>query len=134
MRKIVATWIAITALMLGGCATELQKLQTVWSMATSASVSPQQIIVAGNAFDAAEASATQYLLWCKANPTVAPAACTLPIRKKVVAAVRAGRSARTSLEPYVVSGTAGPAALFNTLVSSINTLQTNIPPTVGAPK
>ena len=116
------------ALSLGGCA----NLQNAWQMITSASVSPTQIIVAGNAFDAAEASATQYLLFCKVNPVMK--GCDLTTRKTVVAAVRAGRTARNGLEPYVVTGTAGPAALFNTMVSSINTLQAQLPVATGAAK
>ena len=116
------------ALSLGGCA----NLQTAWQMITSASVSPTQIIVAGNAFDAAEASATQYLLFCKVNPVMK--VCDLTTRKTVVAAVRAGRTARNGLEPYIVSGTAGPSALFNTMVASINTLQAQLPAATGAAK
>jgi|SRR5271163_2153419 len=131
MKKLLL--VVSMTLALGACA----NLQTAWTLITSATVSPTQIIVAGNAFDAAEASATQYLLYCKANPTVG-APCALATRKTVVAAVRAGRTARNGLEPYVVSGTAGPSALFNTMITSINTLQTNLPaaavPVTGAPK
>ena len=116
------------ALALGGCA----NLQNAWQVITSASVSPTQIIVAGNAFYAAEASATQYLLFCKVNPVMK--GCDLTTRKTVVAAVRAGRTARNGLEPYIVSGTAGPAALFNTMVMSINTLQAQLPAATGAAK
>jgi hypothetical protein len=122
--------ILITTLALVGCA----NLQTVWTTITSASVSPTQIIVAGNAFDAAEASATQYLSACKSKALPA-STCTLAIRKQVVASVRAGRAARNGLEPYVVSGTAGPAALYNAMVTSINTLQQNLPAaTPGVPQ
>lgn len=119
MKKLLLT--VSLALSLGACA----NLQTAWEVITSASVSPTQIIVAGNAFDAAEASATQYLMYCKVNPAMT--ACGLAARKNVVAAVRAGRTARNGLEPYVVSGTAGPSALFNAMVTSINTLQANLP-------
>jgi hypothetical protein len=119
MKRLVIT--VCIVLSLGACA----NLKTAWQVATSASVSPTQIIVAGNAFDAAEASATQFLLYCKANAVTS--ACALPIRRKIVAAVRAGRTARNGLEPYVTSGTAGPSALFNVLINSINTLQTNLP-------
>jgi hypothetical protein len=126
--KKLPFWIAV-ALTLGGCA----NLQTVWTTITSASVSPTQIIVAGNAFDAAEASATQYLLACKSK-AIPASTCNLVTRKQVVASVRAGRSARNSLEPYVISGTAGPAALYNAMVTSINTLQSNLPAPTGAPQ
>ena len=126
MKKLILA--ATLALSLGACA----NLQNAWQMITSASVSPTQIIVAGNAFDAAEASATQYLLFCKVNPVMK--GCDLTTRKTVVAAVRAGRTARNGLEPYIVSGTAGPSALFNTMVTSINTLQAQLPAATGAAK
>jgi hypothetical protein len=111
-------------LTLGACAS----LQTAWSVVTGASVSPTQIIIASNAFDAGEASATQYLLYCKAT-VPAPSYCALKTRQAVVSAVRAGRVARNQLEPYVVSGTAGPATIYNTLVATVTSLQTQIPST-----
>jgi hypothetical protein len=115
------------ALSLGACATFDKDIQTAWAVITSAAVTPQQIIIASNAFDAAEASTTQYLLYCKVNPALT--VCAVKNRQLVIAAVRAGRSARTQLEPYVTSGTAGPAAIYNTLTASISTLQANLPVT-----
>ena len=109
------------ALSLGACAS----LQTAWSVLTEASVSPTQILVAANAFDAGEASATQYLLFCKANP--AQSVCALKTRQIVVVAVRAGRVTRNKLEPYIVSGTAGPAALYNDLIATVTALKSQIP-------
>lgn len=122
MRKLI--YVLVAGSLLAGCA----NLQTAWQMVTSASVSPTQIIVAGNAFDALEATATQYLLYCK-SIKYAQQACALGNRKPVVAAVRAGRSARNQLEPYVTSGTAGPSAIYNTLVAAITTLQKTPLPT-----
>lgn len=122
MKRLTVTLALLSSLALAGCATTLQKLDTAWQIVTSASVSPTQIIVAGNAFDALEATATQYLLYCKSVGN-APQPCTLGNRKPVVAAVRAGRNARNQLEPYVVSGTAGPAAIYNTLIAVITQLQ-----------
>lgn len=112
---------------LGACAT----LEKDWAIVTGVSVSPTQIIIAANAFDAGEASATQYLLYCKAT-TPAPSYCALQTRKAVVSAVRAGRAARTQLEPYIVSGAAGPVAIYNTLVAVVSQLQTQIPVTGGS--
>lgn len=126
MKKLLL--IGALALSLGGCAS----LQTAWGVITGATVSPTQIIVAANAFDAGEASATQYLLFCKANP--AETYCALKTRQSVVSAVRAGRVARNQLEPYIVSGTAGPSAIYNTLVATVTSLQTQIPVTAGASK
>jgi hypothetical protein len=112
-------------LALGACAT----LENTWSVITGASVSPTQIIVAANAFDAGEATATQYLLYCKANPAASP--CALATRQAVIKAVRAGRVTRGQLEPYIVSGAAGPSALYNALVATVTQLQSQIP-TTGA--
>jgi len=114
---------------LGACAS----LQTAWNVVTGTEVSATQILVAANAFDAGEAGATQYLLFCKAT-VPPPSYCALKTRQTVVAAVRAGRVARTQLEPYIVSGAAGPAALYNTLVATITTLQAQIPTTSGVTK
>lgn len=131
MKKILVA--AVLALSLGGCATFQtfeNNVKTAWSMVTSASVSPTQIIVAANGFNAVKATATQYLLYCKSVNYV-PQACSLSNRQVVVKSVRAGTVARNQLEPYVTSGTAGPAAIYNTLVSVISSLQaSNLP--VGA--
>lgn len=126
IRKLLV-FILLT-LPLGACAT----LQTDWAIITGASVSPTQIIVAANAFDAGEASATQYLLYCKATVPV-PSYCALKTRQTVISAVRAGRVARSQLEPYITSGTAGPSAVYNTLVAIVASLQAQIPST-GATK
>ena len=114
---------------LGACAS----LQTAWSVVTGVSVSPTQIIVAANAFDAGEASATQYLLYCRAAAPP-PSYCALATRQQVVAAVRAGRVTRAQLEPYIVSNTAGPAALYNALIATVTSLQSQIPTTPGVAK
>ena len=121
MKKLLL--VILLPLLLGACAS----LQTAWNVVTGVSVSPQQIVIAANAFDAGEASATQYLLYCKQVPTTS--ICALKTRQAVVSAVRAGRVTRGQLEPYIVSGTAGPAALYNTLMVTVQSLQAQIPVT-----
>ncbi len=64
MKKLLVLALALT---LGACA----NLKTAYQVITEASVSPTQIIVAANAFDALEGTATQYLVYCKANLTTA---------------------------------------------------------------
>jgi hypothetical protein len=127
MKRLVL--VAALALSLAGCAS----FQTAWSVVTGASASPTQIIVAANAFDAGEASATQYLLYCKAT-VPAPSYCALATRRSLVTAVRAGRAARNQLEPYIVSGAAGPAALYNSLVAAVTQIQAEIPTNPGVAK
>lgn len=123
MRKYLAAALVLGSLALGGCASELQKLHTVYSIVTETTVSPSTIIVAANSFDALEATATQYLSYCKAN--LSTSACSADNRRTVIKAVRAGRAARNQLETYVTNNTAAPSAIYNTLVAAINTLNTS---------
>jgi len=120
--------IAVLSLSLAGCAT-FQKLgqdiSNVVGIVTSAKVTPQQILVVANAYDAVEATATQYLLYCHVNPAIPQ--CALKTRKLVVADVRAGRAARNALEPYVISGGAGPSDIYNTLVATITAIKNDTP-------
>lgn len=110
----------ILALALGGCATELQKLQSVYTVVTGATVSPQAIVVAANSFDALEGTATTYLVYCRKN--LATAICSAQNRRIVIGAVRTGRNARNQLETYVARQTPAPAPLYNVLITAINAL------------
>src|SRR6266436_7253098 len=115
------------ALTLSACA----NLKTAYQVITEASVSPTQIIVAANAFDALEGTATQYLVYCKAN--LITTICSADNRRGVIKWVRTGRAARNQLETYIASNTTGPAAVYNTLIAAIN--QLNLTPAAsGAPK
>ncbi len=122
MKKLLILALALT---LGACA----NLKTAYQVITEASVSPTQIIVAANAFDALEGTATQYLVYCKAN--LATTICSADNRRSVIKYVRSGRAARNQLETYVAAGNAGPAGLYNTLIAAVN--QLNLSP-VGAPR
>jgi hypothetical protein len=133
MKKLFIAAALLASVTLGGRASTLTKLQTAWSVVSSASVTPTQIIVAGNAFDALEATATQYLLYCK-SVNYAPQPCALGNRKPVVAAVRSGRAARNQLETYAAQGNAGPADLYNTLTAAITSLQQSKVIVTGATK
>ena len=113
------------ALTLSACA----NLKTAYQVITEASVSPTQIIVAANAFDALEGTATQYLVYCKSN--LATPVCSADNRRSIIKYVRSGRAARNQLETYVAAGNAGPSGLYNTLIAAIN--QLNLSP-VGAPR
>jgi hypothetical protein len=119
--------IAFLALALGGCA----QLKTVYSLVTDTVVSPTQVIVTANAFDALEGSATQYLVYCKAN--LATSTCSAANRRAVIQYVRAGRAARNQLETYIVQNANAPSAVYNALVAAVNSLNAT-PAASGAPK
>ena len=114
----------IGLLALGGCST----LQNIGTIVTGASVTPSQVYIAANAFDAVEATATTYLNLPACGGT-AKLCRTAAAVKAIVPAVRSGRAARNQLEAAVNAngGTAPvPASLYSVLVGSTNTLQTII--------
>lgn len=118
----------VLAVGLGGCAQFKAfeaKLETAYQVVSSTAVTPQQIIVAANAFDIAKGTATQFLVFCKTHAAVQ--ACALPIRQQIVKYVRAGTVTRNQLEVYAAQGKAGPIDLYNTLKATINSLDAATP-------
>lgn len=105
-------------LLLGGCLT----LGDLYNVATGVTVTPTQMYVAANSFDAIEVTATNYIVLCNTSP--ANPACNKTAIKKLIPAIRAGRIARNNLEAFVAAnpGTPGPTTLYNALVSAIATL------------
>ena len=119
MKKIFLTFTLI--LSLAGCST----LQNDWAVLTSQQVTVTTVAVAGNTFDALEATATAYLRLPKCSST-SGAVCRDPsATKKIIPAVRAGRVARNNLEQFFVAhpGQLGPQGLYDALQASITTLQ-----------
>lgn len=108
-------------LLVSGCA----GLQKDWGIITGSTVSPQAVVVAGNAFNALEGTATSYLSFCKANKALPACAGYVAVRKKIIPAVRSGRVARNNLEAFLVAnpGQLGPSGLYNALIAAVNTLQ-----------
>lgn len=101
-----------------GCA----QIKNAYDTVRQASVSPNQVYIAANAFDAIEASATQYLRLppCGKLPCRSPSATN-----SLVASIRAGRLARNKLESAVNADPSGPvdANLYATLTSSTSTIK-----------
>lgn len=119
MKKI---FLALTlAVSLAGCAT----FTKTWDAVTGATVSPAAVIVAANAFDALEVTATNYLRLKKCTGTNGPVCRDPAATAKIIPAVRSGRVARNNLEQFLKDnpGALGPAGLYNALTASINTLQ-----------
>ena len=119
MRKII---LALSfAIGLTACAS----LQNDWNVLTSTQVTITTVAVAGNTFDALEATATAYLRLPRCGST-SGAVCRDPAAsKKIISAVRAGRVARNNLEQFFVDhpGQLGPQGLYDALQASIATLQ-----------
>lgn len=109
------------ALSLAGCAA-WQKVENAYQTVTTATVTPEQVYIAANAFDGIEASATNYLRL----PVCGSAPCRNPnATKSIVSAIRSGRLARNKLESAVGANPSGPvdANLYATLTSSTSTIK-----------
>lgn len=117
MRKLI---IALTlTLSVAGCA----NFQNTWGIVSGATVSPTAVYVARNSFDAAEVSATNYIVFCKVHP--ATYGCSKTAIAKLIPAVRSGRVARNNLTQFQKDnpGVLGPVGLYNALNSATNTIQ-----------
>lgn len=104
----------------------IQAAVNVYERVTTTTVTPTQIVVVANAFDSVKSIATGYLQYCKGTPSAkicAPGtkASPGPLRR-VIAFMRTGTTARDKLEPFILTGGAGPGDVFNVLVDSVNGL------------
>lgn len=94
MRKLIAP--IIMAFALAGCAQQIAEFKTAYSAVTGNIVTPQQVIIAANAFDAIKGTATNYLRLPKCP---AAAVCRTPSASaQVIAAIRTGTSDRNQLK------------------------------------
>lgn len=126
MKKVILA--GLLALTLGGCSTGLTTVENVWNSATSGTVSVTAVSVAGNSYDALQATATNYLHVCNTTPSAIPTCKNVSANKQLIRAVRAGRIARANLEQFYKDhpGQLGPKGLYDALQAATNTLQTVI--------
>jgi hypothetical protein len=112
MRQII-TGLAI-ALALAGC--------SALSTLEGTTVSPTAMIVAVNAFDGVESTATNYIRYCTPKPQ--SVGCSATAIQQLVPAIRSGRIARNNLEGFVQQnpGALGPVGLYNALTAATQTL------------
>jgi hypothetical protein len=128
MRKLAL--VLVLSLGLSGCAA-IQRLETIYSEVSGSTISPQQVYIAVNAFDAAKATVAQYFNYCRPFVNVvthralasAPAACSDNNRRTVIKYSRAGTAARNQLETYLIAGTAAPTQIYQTLVAAVGSLK-----------
>lgn len=117
--RILVTAIALTSLV--GCAS----LTNDYNAITGSTVSPTAVIVAANAFDAVEATATNYLRLKKCSATTGPVCRNVAATAAIIPAIRSGRQARNNLEAFMQAnpGVLGPTGLYNALTMATSTLE-----------
>jgi hypothetical protein len=123
MRKLLI--LAAVGLSLGGCAqlnTALNEFKSVYTYATTATVSSGQAAIVANAYDTLKATAVNYGNYCIAQHFPKPV-CSAGNRRIVIKAVRAGDAARAQIELPITTGQPVTATIYNTLVAVIKDLQ-----------
>ena len=108
---------------LSGCA-GLTKLQDVFEVATTVTVSPQFIVIAANSFNAIEASATNYLRLTRCDKTSSKVCRDKAITAILIPAVQNTRKARNDLIAFQRThpGELGTQGLYDALQLSLTTL------------
>lgn len=116
-------FLIVSALTLGlaSCA----QLTADYNAITGATVSPTAVIVAGNAFDAVEATGKNYLRLPKCTATNGPVCRNPTATAQIIPAMRAGRQARTALENFMQQnpGPLGSTGLYSALTTATSTLE-----------
>lgn len=123
--------IAMLGLALGGCAqleelkTRVDQAATVVSSSVNTAVSPTNVIIASNAFDAMQVIATKYLRLPRCSGTSGPICRSPAATPPLIAAVKAGRKARDAAQDYVRNNPNGmvPGDLYQALTGTVKTIQ-----------
>ena len=105
------------SLALAGCA----NLQGIYTLATTATVPANSVVIAANSFDALKATAINYGNYCISQKFPQPI-CSAANRRSVIKAVNAGAAARNALEASMNTGQPALSTVYNTLISAVNTL------------
>lgn len=124
MNKFIASIIIVFALT--GCAQVQKTFDTVGNAITAAenAVTPQQIYIAANAFDAVKVSATNYLE-LKRCPQNAPFCRDPAVTKKLIPLIRAGTIARNNAVAWARANPNGFAdvSLYEKLTGITSTIE-----------
>lgn len=116
------TLILLLALSLAGCAGDLAKIQGIYTFATTATVPAGDVVVAANAFDALNATATNYGNYCIDQHFPRPL-CSAANRRAVIKWVNSGLNAKHALEGSINSGQSALATTYNALIAAVNGLK-----------
>lgn len=117
--------LAIGAIGLGGCqGTKFGDFVNTIKSAATGTISPEAIYIARNAYDAAEASATNYIS-LKRCPVQAPFCRDPQATAALIPAIRSGRVARNNATQFLKDhpNQLGTQGLYDALTSSTDTIK-----------
>ena len=115
--------ICLVGFSLAGCAT-FQKIEAAYQTVTSATVSPQAVIVAADSFDVVKITATNYLRLKRCSGSNGPICRDPVLTPKIIAWVKSGTVARDSLKAFLRAhpGQLGDQGLYDILTASTSSL------------
>lgn len=128
MKHLKIALVAFALIGLGACA-QIQsftgKVSSAYSVLTEATVSREAVVIARNAFNAVEVTATNYLTLRRCNGSNGPICRDPAATKVIIKYVRSGRVARNNLTQFMKDhpGQLGPQGLYDSLKASTKALQ-----------
>ncbi len=122
MRIIRLFAIGLAAVLLVGCAGELEKLRQVYTVATTTTVPASVVRPAANTFDILKGTAVNFARYCIAS-NFTPVGCDVDTRRKISTFIKQGTKARIALRASVETGQPALATVYNLLVNAVTGLQ-----------
>lgn len=122
MKKLII--ILALSISLGACTT-FERLKQTAEAVGEFTVSPEAVVIASNAFDALEITATNYLKLKSCRKTTSLVCRDPTATALIIPAIRSGRVARNNLQQFLVDhpNQLGPSGGFDALNASISTIK-----------
>jgi hypothetical protein len=122
IKKLAACAVVFVSILLSGCAGDLAKVQAIYTLATTTTVSADVVRPAANAFDILKGTAANFAKYCVQNNNT-PSICDVGTRRAVSQAIKTGTQARVQLRASLATGQPALATVYNVLVTAVNNLK-----------
>jgi len=118
--KRIFTALAV-ALLLAGCA-DLQKVEQIYTVATTATVPANVVRPAANSFDILKGTADNFAAFCIGQNMQAPG-CDIDTRRRISTFVKQGTRARIQMRAALATNQPVISTVYNLLIDAVNGLK-----------
>lgn len=123
MRKLLTFAAGIlVALVLAGCAGDLAKIQQVYTLATTTTISADLVRPAANSFDVLKGTAANFAQYCVSN-NFTPTGCDVATRRTISTFVKQGTKARIQMRAALATNQPVLSTVYNLLIDAVNGLK-----------
>lgn len=119
--KRIFTALAV-AMLLAGCA-EIQRVEQIYTIATTATVPADVVRPAANAFDILKGTAANFAEFCIGQKMQAPG-CDVDTRRRISTFVKQGTRARIQVRAALATNQPVISTVYNLLIDAVNGLKT----------